>query len=228
MRKTPRQARSRAMVERILVAGRDVLLEAGYDAFSTNRVATAAGVSPGSLYQYFPDKTAILDVVIDRYWEEVADRVAASLADRIGDLGPRMIRDTADALVRALESDRELLRVVAEELPAQRSRERRAALERRVRELTAVYLTARPESSRRPDRAASAWVVVLAAENLATRWVLDRPDFVSRERLLDEIVALVGGYLQSGSSSPSDDGGTSSSKGSRARASSDSSDGSSP
>jgi len=217
------------MVERILVAGRDVLVEAGYDAFSTNRVATAAGVSPGSLYQYFPDKTAILDVVIDRYWEEVADRVAASLADRIGDLGPRMIRDTADALVRALESDRELLRVVAEELPAQRSRERRAALERRVRELTAVYLSARPESSRRPDRAASAWVIVLAAENLATRWVLDRPDFVSRERLLDEIVALVAGYLQSGPLlSSASDGGTSSSKGSRAGASSDSSDGSSP
>ncbi|WP_219996319.1 TetR/AcrR family transcriptional regulator [Nocardioides humi] len=195
MRKAPQQARSREMVERIVAAGRTVLVERGYDAFSTNRVATVAGVSPGSLYQYFPDKAAILAVVIDRYWEEVAERVAASLADRIGAFGPSMVRDTADALLTALEADRELLRVVAEELPIQRSKERRAALERRVRELAATYLAARPDLTHRPSPAIAAWVVVNAVENLAVRWVLDQPSVVSREQLLDEMVALVGGYL---------------------------------
>ncbi|TNM37753.1 TetR/AcrR family transcriptional regulator [Nocardioides albidus] len=183
------------MVERIVAAGRSVLVERGYDAFSTNRVATVAGVSPGSLYQYFPDKTAILDVVIDRYWDEVAERVAASLADRIAEFGPAMVRATADALLTALEADRELLRVVAEELPVQRSRERRAALERRVRELIATYLAARPDVTHRPHPAVAAWVVVLAIENLSMRWVLDQPDVVTREQLLDEVLALVGGYL---------------------------------
>ncbi len=185
------------MVERIITAGRAVLVDDGYDAFSTNRVAAAAGISPGSLYQYFPDKAAILDVVIDRYWEEVTERVAAALADRIGEFGPAMVRATADALVAALEADRELLRVVAVELPAQRSRERRAALERRVRELATTYLAARPGSSRRPSPATTAWVVVLAVENLAIRWVLDQPAAISRDALLDEVLALVSGYLQS-------------------------------
>ncbi|MEV5001239.1 TetR/AcrR family transcriptional regulator [Nocardioides sp. LML1-1-1.1] len=195
MRKSPQQARSRDMVERIVGAGREVLVASGYDAFSTNRVAAAAGVSPGSLYQYFPDKAAILDVVIDRYWSEVAENVAASLADRIGDLGPAMVRDTADALVGALEADPVVLRVVAEELPIGRNRDRRAALERRVRELATTLLAARPESSSRPSPAVAAWVVVLAVENLALRWVLDQPPAVSRDQLLDEMVALVGGYL---------------------------------
>lgn len=197
MRKTPRQARSRAMVERIVVAGRAVLVQDGYDAFSTNRVAAAAGVSPGSLYQYFPDKAAILDVVIDQYWTEVAESVAASLADRLGEFGPGMIRDTADALVTALEADRAVLRVVAEELPIHRNRDRRAALERRVRELATIYLAARPGATTRPSPAVAAWVVVLAVENLALRWVLDRPEAVEREDLLEEMVALVGGYLLS-------------------------------
>ncbi|GAA3533684.1 TetR/AcrR family transcriptional regulator [Nocardioides daeguensis] len=195
MRKAPQQARSREMVERLVTAGRRVLVERGYDAFSTNRVATVAGVSPGSLYQYFPDKAAILEVVIDRYWEEVADRVAASLADRIGEFGPGMVRATTDALLTALEADRELLRVVAEELPVQRNRERRAALERRVRELMTTYLAARPDSSHRPNPAVASWVVVLAIENLAMRWVLDQPEVVTRDQLLDEVLALVGGYL---------------------------------
>lgn len=195
MRKEPRQARSRETVERIVAAGRAVLVRDGYDAFSTNRVATAAKVSPGSLYQYFPDKAAILDVVIDRYWDEVADRVAAALADRMGELGPSMVRATADALVAALEADRELLRVVVEELPVQRSKAQRAALEKRVSELVTTYFLARPESSNRPDPAVTAWVTVLAVENLATRWVLDRPPHVSRDRLVEEMVALVAGYL---------------------------------
>ena len=184
------------MVERIVAAGRSVLVSDGYDAFSTNRVAGAAGVSPGSLYQYFPDKSAIVDVVVDRYWEEVAERVAASLADRITEFGPAMVRDTADALVTALEADPALLRVVARELPLARNHARLEVLERRVRDLVAAYLAARPGTARRPEPAVAAWVVVLAIENLATRWVLDTPA-VTRDQLLDEIVALVGGYLLS-------------------------------
>ncbi len=196
MRKTPRQARSRATVERIVAAGREVLVADGYDAFSTNRVAAAAAISPGSLYQYFPDKAAILEVVIDRYTEQTADRVAAAMADRMGGAGLEVVRDIVDALLTALEADRALLRVVTEQLPLARSRARREALEQRVRELASTYLLARPEHSRRPLPAVSTWVTVLAIENLATRWVLDEPP-ITRDQLLDEIVALVGGYLLS-------------------------------
>lgn len=183
------------MVERIIAAGREVLVSDGYDAFSTNRVAACAGISPGSLYQYFPDKVAILDVVVDRYVEQTSERVAAALSDRMAG-GPAAVRDIVDALVAALEADRALLRVVSEELPLARSSDRRIALERRVRELAAAYLLARPEHSRRPEPAVSTWVVVLAIENLAVRWVLDQPD-ITRDQLLDEMVALVSGYLVS-------------------------------
>src|SRR5436190_22963378 len=103
MRKTPQQARSRDMVERIVAAGREVLVTDGYDAFSTNRVAATAGISPGSLYQYFPDKAAILDVVVDRYTEQTAERVAAAMSDRMGGAGLQVVRDIVDALVHALE-----------------------------------------------------------------------------------------------------------------------------
>lgn len=194
MRKTPRQERSRQTVERILAAGRDVLVERGYDAFSTNRVAAVAGVSPGSLYQYFPDKGAILELVVDRYWEEVAERVTASLADRLGASGRTMIRETSSALISALEADPVLLRVVSEELPLARNRLRRAVLEQRVRELTAAYLALRPGASARPDPVAAAWVIVLAVESLATRWVLDQPS-IPRETVIEEMTALIGGYL---------------------------------
>jgi AcrR family transcriptional regulator len=193
-RKQPQQQRSRAMVERIVGAGREVLLRDGYDAFSTNRVADQAGVSPGSLYQYFPNKAAIITAVIDRYSDEVADRVAGALTDRLGEFGPQMVRDTAGALLDALAANAALLRVVMEDLPAARNKDRRQGLEARVRELLVAYLAARPGHTRSTDHAATAWVLVMAIENLTVRYVLDEPA-ISRELFLDEVVALCSGYL---------------------------------
>ncbi|NHA00383.1 TetR/AcrR family transcriptional regulator [Nocardioides sp. W3-2-3] len=184
------------MVERIVTAGREVLVASGYDAFSTNRVAAAAGVSPGSLYQYFPDKAAILDVVIDRYWSEVAENVAASLSDRIGDLGPAMVRDTADALVSALEADPVVLRVVAEE-PADRPQPgppgRPGAPGPRVSPRCCSppgpTPAAGPRPRSRPGSSCWRWRTWPCAGSSTSR-----PPSAGTS-LLDEMVALVGGYL---------------------------------
>lgn len=182
------------MVERIIGAGREVLLREGYDSFSTNRVADEAGISPGSLYQYFPNKAAIISAVIDRYSEEIADRVASALTDRLAEVGPRMIRATMNALVEALAANVALLRVVMEDLPANRNLGSRMALERRVRELATASLAARPGSTRSIDHATTSWVLVMAIESLTVRFVLDAPD-ISRERFLDEVTSLCLGYL---------------------------------
>ena len=183
------------MVERIVEAARVVLVRDGYESFTTNRVADEAEVSPGSLYQYFPDKSALVTEVMDRWSAEISDRVAASLAAR----GPMDVKDTgtvreiADALLTALEADAGLLRIVWEELPAVRHRAAQHALETRVRELLAVYLAAAGAAA--GDPSARAWVIVMAVENVAVRWVLDRPA-ISREALLDEFTALAAGVGQ--------------------------------
>jgi AcrR family transcriptional regulator len=182
------------MVERIVAAGRRVLVQDGYDAFSTNRVAAAAGISPGSLYQYFPDKTAILDVVVERYTAELAERVVAALGDRLGDAGPATTRAVVEALLAALEADRELLRVVEEELPPRRLREQRLVLEQRVIQLVTAVLAARDAGGAAPAQV-RAWVAVMAIENLAVRWVLDAPP-IPRDRLVAEVGAVATRYLE--------------------------------
>ncbi|TCW22789.1 TetR family transcriptional regulator [Dietzia cinnamea] len=185
------------MVERIVEAARVVLVRDGYESFTTNRVADEAEVSPGSLYQYFPDKSALVTVVMDRWSAEISDRVAASLAASgpVDVQDPDAVRGIADALLSALEADAGLLRIVWEELPAVRHRAAQHALETRVRELLAVYLSA--AGLRSTDPAARAWVIVMAVENIAVRWVLDRPA-ISRDALLDELTALAGGFAARG------------------------------
>lgn len=181
------------MVERILAAGAELLRAEGYEGFSTNRVAREAGISPGSLYQYFPDKGAIVTEVIDRWSVEVSDRVAAALAQRVGEQGPGMVRGVVDALVAALEVDPALLRIVLVELPPASTRSSLLALEQRVRELLTAYLAGRTPGST-ADHATRAWVAVLAVENLVVRWVLDDPG-ITRDRLVDEVTALGAQYL---------------------------------
>ncbi len=71
MRKAPRQARSRATIEIILESAAHILGERGWAATTTNAVAETAGVSIGSLYQYFPNKLALVEAVRRRHFDEV-------------------------------------------------------------------------------------------------------------------------------------------------------------
>ncbi|WP_245481372.1 TetR/AcrR family transcriptional regulator [Bradyrhizobium sp. LVM 105] len=70
MRKEPRQARSRATVEAMIEAGARILGDEGWAGFTTNKVAEAAGVSIGSLYQYFPDKLSLIEGIRRRHLDD--------------------------------------------------------------------------------------------------------------------------------------------------------------
>jgi AcrR family transcriptional regulator len=70
LRRVPRQARSRERLQRVLDAADDLLATEGAAALTTTRVAQAAGVSVGSLYQYLPDKDAIVEALARRYLAE--------------------------------------------------------------------------------------------------------------------------------------------------------------
>src|SRR5205085_6092034 len=78
-RKTATQERSKATVDTLLAATARVLVKEGYDRASTNKIADAAGVSIGSLYQYFPTKEALVAAVIRRHMGEMMDVLRASL-----------------------------------------------------------------------------------------------------------------------------------------------------
>lgn len=71
LKKQPVQARSRALVEAVIDAAARILVESGTAGLTTNHVAERAGVSIGSLYQYFPDKTAVLAALFARHHAEI-------------------------------------------------------------------------------------------------------------------------------------------------------------
>jgi AcrR family transcriptional regulator len=81
-RKYPRQERAKATNDAIIEASTQLLLDQGYDRFTTARAAERAGVSIGSLYQYFPNKAALAAAVIDRCCEEFVVALDRALEGR--------------------------------------------------------------------------------------------------------------------------------------------------
>lgn len=93
-RKKPRQARSATTVEAIFEATIQVLLREGIHRLTTTRVAERAGVSVGTMYQYFPHKQALLYALNENYLDLVAERVEAACRVQHG--------ATTEAMVEAL------------------------------------------------------------------------------------------------------------------------------
>jgi AcrR family transcriptional regulator len=96
-RKKPRQSRSKATVDAIIEAAAQVLASHGLVGFNTNIVAQRAGVSIGSLYQYFPNKDALMVALIHRQQQGQQGALAQAIVSTKGQSLPDMVR----ALVRA-------------------------------------------------------------------------------------------------------------------------------
>lgn len=100
-RKQPRQARSQATVDAIFDATIQVLLAEGLQRLTTIRVAERAGVSVGTLYQYFPQKQALLFAVLQRHMEKVARGMEDAAASAHHTCLSTMVRVIVVAFVKA-------------------------------------------------------------------------------------------------------------------------------
>jgi AcrR family transcriptional regulator len=104
-RKTPVQARSTASVNAILEATIQVLLEVGKERLTTTRVAYRAGVSVGTLYQYFPNKGALLQAALKNHLELVADAVERVCREERGGPPSQMVTRIVDKFLEAKMKD---------------------------------------------------------------------------------------------------------------------------
>jgi AcrR family transcriptional regulator len=100
-RKSPVQARSSASVEAICEATIQVLLSVGKERLTTTKVAARAGVSVGTLYQYFPNKSSLLQAVLRKHMEEVTRAVETVCADQRGAALEQMANGLVEAFLAA-------------------------------------------------------------------------------------------------------------------------------
>ncbi|ATD71005.1 TetR/AcrR family transcriptional regulator [Gordonia amicalis] len=189
-RKVPRQERSQRMVARILDSCASLLIERGYDGVSTHRIAQEAEISPGSLYQYFPNKDAIVAMTVERMIQKIATELLAAL--EVGTDAPPQdqIVSVVDAALTAAEQNRELVRVLVEQMPRLGGSVEIRRVEERAREMIAQYLITGPVTED-PDRPPTlVWMAFQAVQQLSVRYVLDQPD-IPRQEFVTEMSRLL-------------------------------------
>jgi len=192
----PKQQRSAETRARILDAAAQVFAAHGYVKGTTNRIAEAAGVSVGSVYQYFPNKDAILVELARAHVREGEAIILERFADP--DLPPDLegrVRVFVEAAVANHIDMPRLHEVIFQEAPwpPELVTELRGFEERTIAAAEAA-LAADP-SVRAPDLRVAATIVVGTIEALTHRFVLAQPDRLDVPAFVDEMVALVTRYL---------------------------------
>jgi AcrR family transcriptional regulator len=182
MRKQPRQARSRATIEAILEAAAHILGKRGWEGLTTNTVAEVAGVSIGSLYQYFPHKLALVEAVRRRHFDDVLAVLRAAADEQLP--RSRRIEALVDGMIGVHSRYPAAHRVLLEGTP--RAKEAGA-----VHDRFAALLHQRYEDIVRANaRGASAGHPRIAARVLAASIAGVVHDAASQGTLLSESVRL--------------------------------------
>jgi AcrR family transcriptional regulator len=192
-KKQPRQARAKATMEAILDAAARLLEDEGYEAVSTNRVAERAGVGIGSLYEYFPNKQAVVAAVLARAIRGIVDETALSL--RIALALPDQPRGGIDywmrAMIDSLDRRGPLLRVALREVPFLWSLPEVRALSETLQHIAQEGRHKSERVVHFDDPEASTWLLMNMAWAAILQTVLYRPSQLSRERLTQTLVDMV-------------------------------------
>jgi AcrR family transcriptional regulator len=198
-RKHASQERSRATVDALIEATARILVKEGFDKASTNRIAEVAGVSVGSLYQYYPGKEALVVAVIERHNRELMQVVRGALSEVASQPIEKAVRRLVAAAIDAHRVDPKLHRVLAEQLPRTGRLENVETFNREAYALFKAYLESRRDELRTVDVGLAAFVCVTSIEALTHTAVLHRSEMLGDEAvgtLVNEATRLVVGYLQ--------------------------------
>jgi len=193
-RKRPRQERARATVDAMLEATARVLVEDGYEGATTKRVAEVAGVSIGSLYQYFPSKEALVGGLCERLAERVL-LLCEGLKARRGEALETAVPDMVRALVAIYAENPRLQRVLVEQLPRLEGLAVLREAEARMESLLRGELVRLRESLRPQNVDLAVFVLLRSLRSVTWSAVLERPELLEDPALVEELSALLLGYL---------------------------------
>jgi AcrR family transcriptional regulator len=194
-RKRPVQARSETTVAALFEASIQVLLAVGYRKFTTTRVAERAGVSVGTLYQYFPNRQALITAVIERYLHELTSTVDRHCAALRGQTLDTMVKGLVDAVIAAKWAHIEVSRALHEPLADIGGAELvRAAAMRTAGAVAEVLRSCADASFRDADRLAL--LIVISSSSVLQATIAEQTSGLDREALRAHMRAMVLGYLR--------------------------------
>jgi AcrR family transcriptional regulator len=209
-RKIPQQDRSRMTVEAILEATTHILTEEGYDKANTNRIAERAGISIGSLYQYFPNKESLMAALMEQHSNEIAELVESRLKNLFDAPLENTIPELVKAVIAAHAINPRLHQVLNEEIPRSERLQQMQNADERIAGLLRAYLTRWGDSPQERLRQRilpqniemTVFILSRTVESLCHSAVIEHPSFVSNSQFGHEVSNLLRLYLTGTSYDP--------------------------
>lgn len=200
-KKQPIQDRAKATVGAIMEAAVQVLARHGPLKTTTHRIAKRAGVSVGTLYQYFPNKQSVFSELLRQYREKSLERLVQSAFGTAHLPIDEVIDRATDSFLQPFFEHPEGSRALMQNRDAFVTREERVAMMDKVQGFLAMALQARDDIPPVPDVEMFAFTLVRTAEALCTAAVTDRPDALMDGSLKRELNHLLVSYVTSPRSS---------------------------
>jgi AcrR family transcriptional regulator len=193
--KSAQQDRSKIIVEAILTATTQILTQEGYDTASTNRIAERAGVSIGSLYQYFPNKEALVAALVERHANEMVEMVESKLTDLFDAPIAVMLSEIVKACIAAHAVNPILHKVLEEQVPRVGKLNQIGSAEERITELLRAYLQKHQNQIQPQNLDLTVFILGCTVESLTHTAVIEQPHLLQDEQLEREITNLLLSYL---------------------------------
>jgi AcrR family transcriptional regulator len=194
-RKQPVQARSASTVAALCEASIQVLLAVGYRKFTTTRVAERAGVSVGSLYQYFPNRQALISAVIEQHLDEVRLTITERCRALAGSPLEVMVTGMIDAVIAAKWQSIEISRALHEPMAEVGGTACLRDAEEKMAAPVAEILKSCSDTAF-ADTAPLALAMVISCSALLQAAITDKTTAFDRDSLRAHMRAMVLGYLR--------------------------------
>lgn len=197
-RKQPSQLRSRQMVKTIMESAARVLVHEGYEGFNTNRVAEVAGISIGSLYQYFPNKKALVAELSKQHLMQIGasiDKDTHELANLPLEV---IVRRLVRSHIRMHQVEPELHRILSDHVPDLSGQGWKGELLGGIRGKLFELFSQHSETRHIENLSLVLFVVMETVEAVVHAAVFERAEELVDGRVEEALVGLVVGYLISG------------------------------
>jgi AcrR family transcriptional regulator len=193
--RVPRQSRAQETVEALLTATKTLLIRGGAEAATTNAIAKLAGVSIGSLYQYFPSREALIAELSRRHVTQVLKLIFGEIEALMG----TSIRVGARRLIRLMldvhRQDPQLHAAIYASHPDLGARAQLMQMEAEVMGMARSYLERHRDELVVDDLDRATFVVVTTVESLTHDAALRRPELLESEGFVEDVTRLILGYL---------------------------------
>jgi AcrR family transcriptional regulator len=194
-RKNPKQQRAVVTAEALMQATEKIIVREGFKNATTNRIAEVAGVSVGSLYQYFPNKHAIVKALIEQTVAKAAARIRENLRDLMDEPLAPALRKIMAVLLGIYKEHEFILFSIWDEVPELKAYAKSMALELHTHSTNLAFLEQHHTELTVSDLRTALLFVEQATVHNMRHFVTHNPTQLTEDQLLDELTKMAVNYL---------------------------------